>query len=293
MKHLLWKYKILLESIKYAVHSWKLTTKGQLPEYEILQLAHRLEKGLTQVAPKPLWGWEKADHLASLLKSCRGFANETGEAVLSCYLISKKESRDEKELERLAAFESKFGKINTNKQEAGGIFSVSKEDLFFNKNEIETIRRLFVTRHSIRDFSEEEVKRNDLMKAIELTMRAPSACNRQTTHLYVHKMDNLQSIILTGNIRAFTPDEFNDWVVSTSIFAGYLTLALHLYGIGSCIMRKQQYGHSSFNEMVRNKCNIPEEEMIVLEIRYGYYKSDNRVAISNRKSGNDVVSFVG
>lgn len=293
MKHFYWKLKILLESIKYAIHSWKLTTKGQLPEFEILQIAHRLEKGLTQSSPKPLWGWEKAKRLAYLLNLCEdGFAKNTGEAVLASYLNSKKERKDAKELELLTAYESKFGRVNAKNNKLGGASSVSKEELSFDDKEIETIRRLFVTRHSIRAFSEKEVSKNDLMKAIELTMRAPSACNRQTTHLYVFNMDNQQSIILTGNIRAFTPDEFNDWVVSTSIYAGFLTLALHLYGIGSCIMRKQQYGRPSFNEMIRRKCSIPEEEMIVLEIRYGYYKDYNRVAVSNRRSGDEIVTFV-
>ena len=86
--------------------------------------------------------------------------------------------------------------------------------------------------------------------------------------------------------------DFNDWFVSPSIFAGYLSLSLHLYGIGSCIYRKQLYGHRPYNEEMRKKCNIPSDEMIVLELQIGYYKNEFKVAVSNRHNADDITKYV-
>ena len=39
--------------------------------------------------------------------------------------------------------------------------------------------------------------------------------------------------------------------------------------------------------------NAINDEIIVLELRFGYYKDTFNVAVSNRHSANDIVSFVG
>lgn len=112
------------------------------------------------------------------------------------------------------------------------------------------------------------------------------------TNCYVYQSKELQTIILTSNIQAYELGEFNDWFVSPSIFAGYLSLSLHLYGIGSCVYRKQLYGHHPYNEKMRKKCNIPDDEMIILELRFGYYKEEFKVAVSNRHKADDITKYI-
>ena len=120
----------------------------------------------------------------------------------------------------------------------------------------EAVEQLFNTRHSCRDYEERLVSKDDINAAIQLALKCPSACNRQMTNCYVYQSKELQTIILTSNIQAYELGEFNDWFVSPSIFAGYLSLSLHLYGIGSCVYRKQLYGHHPYNEKMRKKCKI-------------------------------------
>lgn len=152
--------------------------------------------------------------------------------------------------------------------------------------------KLFNTRHSVRDFTNEKVKKEDLVAAIQLALRAPSACNRQPTRIYVYQDGEQQSLFLTSNVMAFSASEFHDWIVSTSIFAGYLSLTLHLLGIGSCIFRKPLFGTPSFMKDIKRKCTIPNNEKIILEMKVGYYKDIFNVAVSNRRNALDIISFI-
>ena len=100
-----------------------------------------------------------------------------------------------------------------------------------------------------------------------------------------------QFIIITADINAFIMEEFYDWFVSSSIFAGYLSLAFHLYGIGSCCLRKPLYFELESMKRYREHFQIPENEQIVLEMAIGYYKKSFEVACSARKPIDDLVVF--
>lgn len=284
------KFIILCQAIGYSWKCFWLTTKGQHPRYEILQLAHRLEKGLLNENPKPLWGWEKAERIATLLKVNNDeFSNRTGRGVLKAYIEAKENSDNIKERERAIKFIENHPEVEKEKT-YGGTLLVNRNEIRFDNKE--AIERFFSTRHSCRDYEDKLVSKDDINAAIELALKCPSACNRQVTNCYVYQSKELQTIILTTSIRAYDEGEFNDWFVSPSIFAGYLSLSLHLYGIGSCIYRKQLYGHHRYNEDMRKKCNIPSDEMIVLELRFGCYKESFKVASSIRHKADDITKFV-
>ena len=84
---------VLFQSIGYSLKCLRYTSKGQFPKYEILQLSHRLEKGLLVEDPKPFWGWEKANRIAALLSiNTDDFSNRTARGVLKAYIESKKKN---------------------------------------------------------------------------------------------------------------------------------------------------------------------------------------------------------
>ena len=284
------KLLVFFQVIGYCLKSFRSTTKGQLPKYEILQLSHRLEKGLLNANPKSFWGWEKASRLVSLIKINEDdFSNRTGKGVLKSYLDAKIQSCNESEREKAILFLKDYPEIEK-EDTLGGTLFLNKNDVTIEEKEV--IESFIKSRHSCRDYQNRIVSKDDIRAAISLALKCPSACNRQVTNCYVYQSKELQTIVLTANIRAYDFGEFNDWFVSPSIFAGYLSLTLHLYGIGSCIYRKQLYGRHPYNEEMRRICNIPEDEMIVVELRFGYYKDSFKVAVSNRHSVDDVVFFV-
>jgi len=287
----IWKYLITSSS-----HQYFIVKKGQKEEYEILQIAHRIEKGLLQKNPKPRWGWEKIDRLQYLRDNTEDrFAKTLAQNVISAYAKKKLESQDLYEVEKAKTLEQLS-------EEIAGVLELTRADV---SCDVESGKKLFLTRHSIREYDDRKVTKQDIENAIALANRCPSACNRQMFKVYVldgdlrHQFfeEDVQGIyppqflIITSDLRAFIKEEFYDWIVSSSIFAGYLTLALHLYGVGSCCLRKPLFFELKSMQKIREYFNIPEEEQIVLEMAVGYYKEKFEVAQSPRKTPSDIVVF--
>ena len=107
IKDLKTRVVVLFQSIGYSLKSLRYTFKGQFPKYEILQLSHRLEKGLLVEDPKPFWGWEKANRIAALLSiNSDDFSNRTARGVLKAYIDAKKKSDNSSEKEMALRFEN-------------------------------------------------------------------------------------------------------------------------------------------------------------------------------------------
>lgn len=290
---------------KRVIADLKQLSLGQKTDYDLLQLSHRLEKGLLIQHPKPMWGWEKAERMVALLKKNKdAFSSATANAVLSAYLYAKSKSEYKEDLEKYADFMRQTGYQPVVYENVGGTITVKSPN--FSEPEQVAIHRLFDTRHSCREFADRHVVDKDIEEAVRMALRCPSACNRQPFRVYVINPEKLakklgrgrlqyegdRTLIITGDVRAFTNGELLDWIVSPSIFAGYLTLSLHALGIGSCVVRKDLVKPSAYNDAIRKLTGMGESECIVLEMFVGYYKEEFVAPVSNRKSSVDIVKFV-
>lgn len=285
--------------------------KGQTNRDAIVQTAHRLEKGLTIQNPRKLWGWDKTAKLAARLAdeldkpAPDRFALETGGSVLKAYLDAKMRTGDMEERDKATALLENAPKIRSllaSISTRGGACNLRKEDVFFPDGAV-WLEKLYSTRHSIRDFADTPVPREILLQAVQMALLAPSACNRQPSKIYVLEGKRREEsgyenayhadkyLVVTGEINAFGSTEYGDWIVSSSIFATYLVLALHALGIGSCMMKKDLHFGSKYNDFLRKACKIPCNEKIVLEIAVGYCKDSFAVACSNRKNARNVLVF--
>ena len=145
--------------LKRVLADEKQLSKGQKINYELLQLSHRLEKGLLIRNPKPLWGWEKAYRIVKLLENSNDvFSSVTAKAVLSAFLEAKEKSFHQKDRMKCKEFfdRTNFSIENNNK---GGTICLEKAE--FIETEIKAIEKLFYSRHSCRDFSDKTVKHNE------------------------------------------------------------------------------------------------------------------------------------
>lgn len=283
--------------------------RGQKTSYNILQNAHRLEKGLLNATPRPFWGWEKAETLVNLLseelsQNGTSFATKTGCAVLKHYIESKKKITEEQhKLQHLLSVmrESEVS-IDDADECLGGFERVRKEEIMVK--DLSSIEQFFCSRHSVRTFADTPTDIEKIVYAINLANKCPSACNRQPTHVYIIDGDTRKMLgegndmgadkymILTSDMLAYNLDEMQDWVVSTSIFAGCLSLTLHAAGIGNCVIRKCLFGPSEYNQQLRKYCKIPDHEQIVIEIAIGNYAEEFDVCISNRMDAQDFTNYV-
>ena len=301
------KISLYLSCLKRVHADIKQLSKGQKANYDLLQLAHRLEKGLLIETPKLMWGWEKANRIVELLDvNDDPFSTQTAKAVLSAFLSAKSKSQYEEDRQKYQEFIDKTHFVPEDEdgtKKMGGTIKVEKP--VFTSEEFSSIEKMFNTRHSCREFATDPVPDEIISRAVELALRCPSACNRQPFKVYVITPNKLESklghklqykagktLIITGDVRAFTSGELLDWIVSPSIFVGYLTLALHSLGIGSCVIRKDLVKHSRYNEALKEVAGIGESERIILEMFVGYYKNQYMVPMSNRTAAKSIMKFL-
>ena len=93
-------------------------------------------------------------------------------------------------------------------------------------------------------------------------------------------------------MRAFSLSELNDWIVSSSVFCGYLSLALHAEGIGSCIFRKDIVQESKYNNSIKAMCHISDDEQIILEMAIGHYKDEFIVPVFCRRTAGEILHHI-
>ena len=296
-----------LHGLKHISRNVDVIKDGQSTNYAILQTAHRLEKGLCIRNPRAGWGFDKANRLVRLVvkegkqESPDTVAMQIGTGVLAAYVEAKRASEAQEDVEGLKKLLSLIDEVGLqiSRSDDGGAILLKKEDVIQDA----AVERLFLTRHSVRDFADTPVEKEKLERAVTLALRAPSACNRQATQVYVLSGEERiragakneyhadRYLIITGNMKAFNLKELNDWIVSSSVFCGYLSLALHAEGIGSCVFRKEIIRNSSYNDQVRAICHIPDDEQIILEMAIGNYKDEFKVPMSRRRDAKDVLHF--
>lgn len=311
-KYKLWKayHSDYEEYNHWQYHNPNVKTQNAL-EAKILRQTHVIEKGMSLSHPREKFGVQKALELLDFIdefvecgydiKDSVPVLNALG--VIKAYLAYHEE-RGFKPEDVLVRFEKYSEYLLT--EEKYGIIEVNKADM--EKKVHSSFPEFFMSRHSVRQFSERTIDIEDIKKAVKLAMKAPSACNRQSCKAYFYQDKDVNKelgkviagntgfdgevqnyIVVTSDMSAFyDPFERNQVYVDGGIFTMALVEALHYYGIASCVLQNGEYKERNlkFKEICKN---IPENEKIILFIAIGYYKDDFTYAVSHRKNVEDVL----
>ena len=263
---------------------------------EIIRLVHAIEKGLCLEQPRLGFGAAKLNKLFSL---CREYANAFGcdefclkmaRDAIKAYIVFHKEKEYQSEtFTKICVDYDAFPCKDVGEQENyGGVLYIQ------NKCElsIEQLEKFFADRHSIRDFARQEIDDETILRAVRAAQYAPSACNRQAVRAYVLPSEQLcqlydgelegiggfaenadKFILITGQLSAYTQGEYNQHIVSASIFATYLMQALLAQNIGSCIVQRPLYYFKQWDKIAK-AIGAPEDERLVFMMAVGYMKEE-------------------
>lgn len=165
------------------------------------------------------------------------------------------------------------------------------------------------SRHSMRMYESRNVSEEDIKTAIRIANRAPSACNRQPSSVYlcndpekVCEIDHLITgsrgfegetpnyIVVTTDRAYFSREEQFQWYINGGIYVSFLILALHSIGIGSCIMQWKAFYKTE--KSVKRLCGIKDCEAIIAIIGCGYYADDTKCIVAQRKKPEDTLHMV-
>lgn len=279
---------------------------------ELIRNTHSIEKGLSIENPRLGFGHKKQEDMMRLIKVLKNSNSEYHkesikmaiDALYEYIIFHENKNYTDEFIEKLRKFVEE-NETDTN-YKYGGVQRINKKDMDFD---IEEIERFFNTRHSIRDFEKSEVDNSKLRKALELAQRSPSACNRQGVRAYVLSKEQFKQmdgwldgiggfadkvnkyVLITSKLTSYRDEESCQHIVSASMYAAYLSLTLHLYGLGACVVQRAVTYSKKWKDL-RKKWRIPDDEQAICILSVGNLKQSYTVPISHRLQNNEMIKFL-
>ena len=161
-------------------------------------------------------------------------------------------------------------------------------------------------RRSVREFTPEPVADEDIQRAVQMAIQAPSVCNRQPVR--VHQFEDKDAIraaldlqggfrgyklppkllLVTSDLSVFVAAvERNQAFVDGGLFMMLLLLALEQVGLGSCSLNTAM--NKEREESIRKILNIPDSEVFISFVAVGHYDPTVMVPRSKRITVDEVL----
>ena len=310
------KFKFIKHQLEGEIEAYNLNNSDEYSldrkAGDLIRYTHSIEKGLSISNPRLGFGHEKQRIIMSLIQELEGVDSPyyraailMAEGALKCYVnFHREKGYSDAMMLEIEAFLNQRD-LPDNILDYGGCITIKRSDMIQSISDCE---RLFNTRHSIRNFSEEEVDHEILLKSIHLAQRAPSACNRQGVRVYVinHKDADVfkewlngtggfeqnikEFILITAKRSVYMSHEINQYIVSASMYAAYLTLSLHTYGLGACVIQRNVVINDKWKDIQR-MMEIPGDEQAICMLGVGNLKEEYQVPMSHRLSDDVFVKF--
>lgn len=281
-------------------------------DYDILFEVHKLEKGFAVTKNQRPFGFDKIKRIIRNIQVYelnnyeKSFAYNLAYSSLLEYLkfYEEKKWTDKEEYIYVKNFynsivDKKFDYIPVGAYDY--YLKDFKSDLDFN-----SFNKLISTRRSIRNFADKKLNETDILCAIDIAIKTPTACNRQMCKIYYIKSDinkkvvekyaqglglfdltNANYFLITFDISAnyFIGERNQGWFNSGLVTMNFVN-ALHSLGIGSCCI---QFGNSyKEEEELKKILNIPTSERIGVIVTAGYYDEVSKIPFSSRKAIEDI-----
>lgn len=310
-------YNSLLDSFYYIKFSSMWDWSSDLARtYFLIKVYHRLEKSLSFIPSKPNSGWKDFVLLLNVLKNLTEIKSDTLKFHIETTIVVMNEFYEHRGMERPSMKQDLYAvRKHINVISAG---SISKDILHDNEpnstfslmSHIKKCKQssskdyIFQRRVSCRAFINKPVCSNVFFEAVEKSIKAPSACNRQPWHIYTtsdrsvieaclalqngnrgfaHKIYNLA--IICADLKAFDSSaERYQPFIDGGIFAGNLLLSLASMDIDSCTLNWGVNG--SQDKALRKIVKLSDKNRVVLFIAYGYGDEEALICKSERRPTN-------
>jgi len=183
---------------------------------------------------------------------------------------------------------------------------MTKEE-YFSKSSSD-FKNFSTSRASIRNYTKEHVSLQALKEAVSIAQSAPSACNRQSTRVYIytdpkqiasilniqggnkgfgHLTDKLILVTSTLSVWGFLNERYQSYV-DGGIFAMNLLYGLHYQKIAACILNCSI--STNKDKLLREVCNIDESENFIAMISCGNLPDKFKKAYSLRFELDDILT---
>lgn len=258
---------------------------------KIMLTMHELEKGMSFKKKPRVFGEAKANLMINCLSEYQknNGVDElyiTAINILNDYYNDPWSTRNQDSRNRLSIFISE--NIEYLKDSMTGVKKIIKPEPF----DEDLIYNFFSTRSSVRDYSKQKVKHEEIQKAVDFAKVTPTACNRQTCRVYYY--DNLEImkkildnqlgnqgwcdrasgiVVVTSNQALFGKSyERSESLIDGGLYAMNLVYGLHLQRIASCF--KMYVREPRREKVFKQIAGIPHNEIPIVLILVGHYPDE-------------------
>lgn len=286
---------------RFFKHSGMEQNDAEAIAAKIRLLVHSLEKGLSVKEQKPDFGKDKVSNLLDLLQLYQACDENPdpqvvvlAKAVLGSYAHNRITFGEDISFipEVMQEKNTLAGSVEYTRQPSQEFFHIAQN------------------RHSIRTFSSDPISTERLFSAVKLAQTAPSACNRQATHVFactdpekIHQVvtkhggmrgfTNPGAILaITGNLRLYQNEyERNTVFVDGGIFLMNLLYALNANDLAACpIIWGAEPDNDSF---LYRLLDIPESNEIISLVVVGNYPNEAvNIPCSLKRETNDIFHLI-
>ncbi|MEY0973994.1 nitroreductase family protein [Providencia huaxiensis] len=294
---------------------WRVDLKNkEQRNYYSAKVYHSLEKSMSFTTNNPNSGWGNALLLVEVLEFAKKFDNVGFHDLLGYDVLKKFIDNNNGQTKNNLANEvrtrvNELGDFFDKTDEPSGTVVLSQNDL--RKGTLIEPDVFFNSRYSVREFSERKVCRDKLNSAISLSLKTPSACNRQPWHVYhVSDKERIQEalshqsgnrgfndkiqdlLIVCSDIRAFNPgsERYQHWI-DGGMYSMSLVYTLHSMGIASCCLNWSHQGKNDL-EFRKQFREISHSHTIIMMIAIGEPNASNKLCISPRRPVEEIYSEI-
>jgi nitroreductase len=277
----------------------------------VIRNIHRIEKGLSMLERKPIFG---LDYIEETLQNLKTVITTSSQGQIKWYfdVLDEYFNTLPKEDARVCKIKIEYHKIQKpNVESPKDTFSGPKKISNYVKTSIsfEQILEMASNRKSVRFFEERIVPRDLINKAISVGKMAPSACNRQPFKYYViddeakvKKVSEIpmgtkgysQSIktfiVIVGNQSNFFDERDRHLIyIDGSLSAMSVIFALETLGLKSCLINWPDIGIK--NSQMRKVLNLNEWDVPIVCLAVGYPLSYSKVPYSEKKPMKEIIEY--
>lgn len=277
---------------QYVEHSCMNEQNKECVATKIRLLVHALEKGMSLPHCRPGFGKDKVLELLDLCKKYQSFderkddqIGQLVEGVVSAYVnyqVAQGGVVDFIPKEYLEKSDSMAGIISLPVKKSTNFEEIAKG------------------RHSTRSYADRIVSDQVIRQVVQLAQTAPSACNRQATHIFACvNLEKIQQIMqmhggtrgfdrpgvifaITGDLNLYQNEyERNAVFIDGGIFLMNLLYSIDAYGLAACPVI---WGSEPDNDAkLADILGIPNSHKIISLVTAGHYAGESYIAAKSEK----------
>jgi nitroreductase len=268
---------------------------------------HAIEKGLALSRFKPGFGRDRVGSLLLLLReyAARYGTDRTWQGAIGALQAYQRANPGDERLPRELDDLVRTSDFPSDPSSRGGVARMTRDELYAGIGG--DFREFCRVRRSVRQFSCEPPRDEELIEAVRTAQLTPSVCNRQSCRVHIVRdsraiqqaLDVSRSangfseqvqrlLVVTSNLACFqsAAERYQCWI-DGGMFAMTLVYALHSQGLLSCCLNWSK--EPSVDRLFRRVLGIVPEETIVLLIAVGKPLEEFTVPVSARRSLEEIL----